>query len=297
MTYRTDDTPTDKMEAHYRLQLSALIDGELSVDEARFLLRRLQHDTELSACWDRWQVAGEALRGQAMVLAPAGFSERVALAIAQDASANPAGHAAVAGKRKPRHLFRWGGGALAASFALVALFVSREQVAEPGVAPSSASPAIAMQAPAVNAEPAPEAIPEPVQTGIEAPPVMVASLPQRQDNAPRRSATRTRQAARVNTANPPEPMLASASAPMPTVAVAAVPEAVVGNPFSPRPLDAEIPARPWPRAVLPEYSGNGAFNAAQTTGQPMARTFYPFEPRLPAEADVDTGQDRPSPRD
>ncbi|HWU69970.1 MAG TPA: RseA family anti-sigma factor, partial [Pseudoxanthomonas sp.] len=52
---------TDKFELHYRLQLSALIDGDLSPDEARFLLRRLQHDGELNACWERWQLCGDVL--------------------------------------------------------------------------------------------------------------------------------------------------------------------------------------------------------------------------------------------
>ena len=36
--------PVDKILDHNRLQLSALVDGELSPHEARFLLRRLQHD-------------------------------------------------------------------------------------------------------------------------------------------------------------------------------------------------------------------------------------------------------------
>lgn len=293
MTQRTDDMPTDKMEAHYRLQLSALIDGELTADEARFLLRRLQHDTELSARWDRWQVAGQALRGQAVALAPAGFSERVALAIAADASVGHVARVAGTTGRKPRHLFRWGGGALAASFALVALFISREQATEPGVDVPSASPAIAMQAPAADLEPVPVGIPEPAVTVVEPAPTLVASLPQRQDNTPRRSATRTRQAARMASANAPQPVVASASAAITAAPVVATSqEAVVNSPFSPRALDAEVPARPWPRAVLPEYSGNGAFNAAQTTAQPAARNFYPFEPRLPVQAGTGDTQDR-----
>ena len=61
---------SDKFEIHYRQQLSALIDGELPADEARFLLRRLQHDDELSGCHERWQLCGDVLRG--MASAPAG---------------------------------------------------------------------------------------------------------------------------------------------------------------------------------------------------------------------------------
>ncbi len=302
MTHHETPNTADKMETHYRLQLSALIDGELTADEARFLLRRLQHDTELSACWDRWQVAGQALRGQTVALAPAGFSERIALAIAE-APAGQVMHAAAAGERKPRHLFRWGGGALAASFALVALFITREQVPEQGVDPAAApTPAVATHVPA----PSPIAQQHPVETAgsmeetaSPSAPVLVASLPQRQDNTPRRSATRTRQAARSSgTVDSSMPAVAHASA-LPSAAVAAsvnAPSAATLDPFSPHRLSSDVPARPWPRAVLPEYSGNGAFNAAHG-GSRTAQAFYPFEPRLPPEPDIDAGQDRPSSQD
>ena len=39
-----------RVDALHRQQLSALIDGELSADQARFLIRRLEHDLDLSAC-------------------------------------------------------------------------------------------------------------------------------------------------------------------------------------------------------------------------------------------------------
>ncbi len=60
----------DRMEIHYRQQLCALIDGDLPPDEARFLLRRLQHDAELGGCWERWQMIGEALRAEALSVTP-----------------------------------------------------------------------------------------------------------------------------------------------------------------------------------------------------------------------------------
>ena len=72
---------SDKFEVHYRQQLSALIDGELPADEARFLLRRLQHDEELSGCHERWQLCGDVLRGMASAPAPADFAARVRLAV------------------------------------------------------------------------------------------------------------------------------------------------------------------------------------------------------------------------
>ena len=48
---------------HYQQQISQMLDGELPQDQARFLRRRLQHDAELSGCFERWQVCGDVLRG------------------------------------------------------------------------------------------------------------------------------------------------------------------------------------------------------------------------------------------
>ncbi|WP_449283999.1 RseA family anti-sigma factor [Luteimonas yanweni] len=123
-----EPAPPDKLYAHNRRQLSAMLDGELSPDQARFMLRRLQHDAELATCWERWQVCGEVLRGRGHALLPADFSSRVARAIAAPeatATASAAGHARTRRARTPR-LLRWGGGALAASVALVALFMARQ---------------------------------------------------------------------------------------------------------------------------------------------------------------------------
>lgn len=134
MTHDNDDIdfepqPLDKLYAHNRRQLSAMLDGELSTDQARFMLRRLQHDAELAECWERWQVCGDILRGRGHALLPGDFSRRVAMAIA--ASETAAAPVAAAGReaapaRRPQRLVRWGGGALAASVALVALFMARQ---------------------------------------------------------------------------------------------------------------------------------------------------------------------------
>ena len=105
-----------RLDQRHREQLSALVDGELGADEARFLLRRMEHDPELSGSQERWQLLGDVMRGQASLLAPAGFSAAVAAAIA----AEPAPQA------EPRRQVRrtgwraWGGGAaLAASVAAI----------------------------------------------------------------------------------------------------------------------------------------------------------------------------------
>ena len=121
-----EPAPPDKLYAHNRRQLSAMLDGELSPDQARFMLRRLQHDSELAECWERWQVCGDVLRGHGNALLPADFSRRVAAAIAAP-DAGPSRSVLQAGNRVPRaRMLRWGGGALAASMALVALFMARQ---------------------------------------------------------------------------------------------------------------------------------------------------------------------------
>src|SRR5690606_42126344 len=146
----------DKLFVYHRQQLSAMLDGELSPDEARFMLRRLQHDTVLASCWERWQVCGDVLRGQRNDLLPADFAQRVAQSLAGDADATLAqGHGRGA---RPRML-RWGGGAaVAASVALLAVFAGR-QLPVPGEGPGSAAPAplVAEAAAPAPASPAPPA--------------------------------------------------------------------------------------------------------------------------------------------
>lgn len=289
----------DKLDLHHRQQISALMDGELSPDEARFLLRRLQHDGELSGCWDRWQLCGEALRGQALAPAPAGFVARVALAIAAEpALSATATHAAPASAPRGR-LARWGGGALAASVALVALFMVRQQVPQDDAAEAAATPAIATAtAPDSNSSSAASrdadsgtladgaGAAEQTLASAAAATVAVASVPRRQDKA-RGSATRTQQAGRnaaaIRALREPTRAVASASPPLavPTTAVANAPVNATrgGDPFSRAPV-AVPQARPWPRSTLSPYPASGAFTAGFSS-ESAARTFYPFEPSLP----------------
>src|SRR5690606_20721604 len=124
----------DKLFLYHRQQLSAMLDGELSPDEARFMLRRLQHDTVLAAYWERWQVCGDVLRGQRNDLLPPDFARRVAHALAGDA----ADEAEQPLRRPGPRLGRWGGGAaIAASVALLAVFATR-QLPAPGDPPALA---------------------------------------------------------------------------------------------------------------------------------------------------------------
>jgi negative regulator of sigma E activity len=294
----------DKFETHYRLQLSAMMDGELSLDEARFLLRRLRHDEELNGCWERWQLCGDVLRGQAQAPAPSGFAQRIALAVAAEPK-QPAGNGDAASRRSRSSLARWGSGALAASVALVALFMARQQ--GPHDNTQSGSPAIAAQTPTGRT---------PADTGRNVADdsgadrnsasglagdaaasaatgaLAVASVPRRQDSVARRSATRTQQAGRNAGRVGREPQRAVASAASSSTPIIAPSPALVPplNPFSkahvasqPVAIMSPPQARPWPRTVLqqPYPSASGAL----TVGLPSdsaQQTFYPFEPSLPA---------------
>lgn len=103
-----------------RESLSAGIDGELSKEQLRFLLRRLDHDASLLQDWSRYHTARDSLRHELPALASAGFAARVMLAIEQEpgvAGMAPARHS---------HWLRWSaGGAIAASVAAAALMVGQ----------------------------------------------------------------------------------------------------------------------------------------------------------------------------
>src|SRR5699024_1538244 len=141
----------DKLDRYHRQQLSAMLDGELSPDQARFMLRRLQHDAELAHCWERWQVGGDVLRGQRNALLPADFAQKVSAAIAGDAQAS---HQVAARAGGPRLLRGGGGAALAASVAMAALLVGRQAGVDPEQAPPRALPALAASGEAAPAIPA-----------------------------------------------------------------------------------------------------------------------------------------------
>lgn len=99
----------------HRENLSASMDGELTRDELRFLLRQLEHDVELRQLWGRYHVARDGLRQQLSPLASADFAERVLGAIEMP----------VAGSGRRGHWLRWSaGGAIAASVAVAALMGS-----------------------------------------------------------------------------------------------------------------------------------------------------------------------------
>lgn len=243
-----------------RNTLSALFDGELDDDAARFATRRLGHDVEWRRSVERWQLVGDVLRGQASKMAPAGFSERVAAAIARPASEHVAAPAvAVAAApvepvhpsvQRPavRRARLWSGMALAASLAGVAALL----------APSMRS----------EMEPSPQVVAAPVA----APPsvettAMVADTTQGAA-APVRPVVRR---ARSNTSRVARAVRSRES----TVQPAAPSTRLATRPFQP-PLDDTITTRPWPRATLPGLQAGGAFTASYSEAE--GPSFYPFEP-------------------
>jgi sigma-E factor negative regulatory protein RseA len=124
------------MSEQFREQLSALMDGELPRDEVRFLLRRIDGDTQLAQAWTRYQLAGGVLRRQAAVLPLRGDFADV---LVQRLGAAPPGY----GMR----MLRWaGGGAIAAAVAVVALVSTR-----PLENPQQASATLAVVAPVTAA--------------------------------------------------------------------------------------------------------------------------------------------------
>jgi negative regulator of sigma E activity len=263
---------SDKIELHYRQQLSALMDGDLAADEARFLLRRLQHDEELNAQWERWQLLGDALRGRAVAPAPAGFAQRVGAAIALETRVVAAPSAATKPGRGAA--LRWGG-ALAASVAAVALFVARQQSPD---APKTVPRASLAAVPAAAAPAAPN--PRDAAPAVAAASVADAApvrTPKR--NLARADARRAFAAARRDV-----PVRHAAVAPAMVELAANVPaaDAAPHDPFARagREAQAREPlARPWPRSVLQGYPPGGAFTASYGS-RSAGREFDPFAPRL-----------------
>lgn len=115
------------MNDSIREQLSALSDGELASDSARFLLKRLDHDPELGETWERYHLIRDCLRRQQR-LAPTDFAASVMAGIEADGLPSQA-RRQVSGGRS-RYLNWLGGGAVAAAVAVVAL-MSLRPVATP----------------------------------------------------------------------------------------------------------------------------------------------------------------------
>lgn len=249
--------------------LSALFDGELRGDAARFATRRLHHDADWQGRVERWQLIGDMMRGERTLLAAPGFADRVSRAVAGEqeavaeaprAGAATAGAAAAAVPR--RRMARWSALAVAASVAVAVVLV---RPFDGG--PASPAPAVAI-APAPASAPVPAPAPAPV---VETPRTVAAAVEPR---APRagvaRAGERAHSAARRT-------VVRTAAEPVQAIAVAATPAAAQPvRPFAPPPVEDVMASRPWPRATLPALGGGAAFTASH--GQ--APSFFPFEPRV-----------------
>jgi sigma-E factor negative regulatory protein RseA len=154
------------MTESHRENLSAAVDGELTKEELRFLLRRLDHDEALLGAWGRYHAARHGQRRELSVLASPGFAARVMSAIEAEAAV-PAGM--VRHRTGRRHWLRWSaGGAIAAGVAVAALMVS-QPTGDNGV--RRAAPAVA----SANAAPHPQQ--RLAEAAVQAPATPPASVP------------------------------------------------------------------------------------------------------------------------
>jgi Meckel syndrome type 1 protein len=250
-----------------RETLSALFDGELPGDAARFALKRLDHDAGWRDTCGRWQLIGDALRGEATSAAPADFAAGVMRKLAAEGQAAvvamPSGPGASAAPTAVATRRRWlGGAALAASVAMVAVLVARP-VPVPSSAPGQEQVATGVVAPASSEQLV-------VARGEAAASTTIAKA-----SSPATVVADTSPAARRNRASRPA-RSPQAFVDSPATVIAAVEPAATQKPFHP-PVD-EIATRPWPRAVLPETSEGSLTVGFGATSAPTS-SLYPFEPR------------------
>lgn len=103
------------MSTESREHLSCLMDGEISRETGRFLVRRLGADEELSATWARYHLVRDCLRQKEGGYAAVGLSGRVRQAIDTEAAGKTGGTRAVSWLKPAAGL------AVAASVALLAI--------------------------------------------------------------------------------------------------------------------------------------------------------------------------------
>jgi len=259
-----------------RETLSALFDSELPGDAARFALKRLDHDAGWRDTCGRWQLIGDALRGEATSAAPADFAAGVMRKLAAEgqvaAAASPVAPGVDAAPAMVATRRRWfGGAALAASVAVAAVLVARP-FSQPSVTPAQTQVVAGVVAPAV----APERV---AQSGEVAAPAITSTAPS--SSATTLAATDAPSAARHRASRPARTGLRSVRPSMADTATVVTEPATAQKPFHP-PID-EIATRPWPRAVLPEAGGESFTVGFGATSAP-ASSLYPFEPRLPHAA-------------
>ncbi len=287
----TNDRQVLDDSGHGMETLSALFDGELHGDAARFAMKRLGHDPQWQRAFGNWQLLGDALRGQAGRVAPRDFAARVATAVASepglDAAQAPANVSSTTAPATAVTRRKWiGGAALAASVAMVAMFIARPFSQDPGL-PVSVEPAPAglvvnpARVPPQGPDAATPAVPDgALPLGASA--VAVVQAPRRAGERRSRGQSQ-RVALHASRRQMATPAIASSGAATTMAIVDPLPHAGI-NPF--RAPHVEAVSRPWPRAVLSGSGGGGAFTASFVTSASGSPSFYPFEPRLPAATDA-----------
>lgn len=276
--------------------LSALFDGQLGSDAARFALKRLEREADSREACGRWQLAGDVLRGEGVAPAATGFADRVMAAIEHEQEQTAlAGTNASSARTRTRHHPRWIGGALAASVAIAALFVARPMLdgddaalhTSTGQEVVSASPG-EMAPPIITSEndfagapkdPAPD--PRPAATELVAGLAAAAGVVATAD-APRLFSDRRRASvgSRGVDGRPARAVPATAVAAASNEPAAPASERAGRNSARPFMPAEAIVSKPWPRAAVSEGAGNAAMTVGFHADGPGAIpiSFYPFEP-------------------
>jgi sigma-E factor negative regulatory protein RseA len=134
--------------------LSAGMDGELSREEIRFLLRRLEADSGLADVWTRYHAGRDGLRREALPPLSRDFASRVMASIEAEAIV-------VTAAAPRRRWLHWSaGGAIAASVAVAALMLSQP------AGNHSAVPEIAQRVPVAGDVQVADATPEPATAPV-----------------------------------------------------------------------------------------------------------------------------------
>lgn len=128
------------MSTDSKEHLSQLMDGEISGDTGRFLLRRLENNLELRGTWARYHMIRDCLRHQESAFATGDLCSRVRMALAGEAASTTQ---ATGGILPARWLRPAAGFAIAASVALMAVVAVAPnlQIGDDPASPQLASPA------------------------------------------------------------------------------------------------------------------------------------------------------------
>lgn len=258
-----------------REQLSALMDGMLPEDQTRFLLRRLRHDAELAASWERWRIASDVMRGLAPARhLPADFALRVAAALREQAAVERRERMRV-GRR-----YWYASAALLAALALLPAVRGPTPSEAPGRAPAlaavSATPATAPQVHQVT----------PVAVGASAPADASVSVALASSTSARKPEVAV-QAARGDRGR----SLQRAPSAAPVIELAQRPSALEFESSA-----TGIGSRPWPRRILPQYGEGDRFTVGFGELAPAGQALPALLPMMPSPAFLQQAAPAPAQR-